>query len=314
MPLKSEYIGGELLRVSFGDVVLFDYTYKADTNRSYCPRPFMHPIRTLAGDVLTNSRPSDHPWHNGLSMTLNNVNGMNFWGGPTYTRETGQYADYPNVGKQIHRDWKTGCHSEKSHSWIETLDWTGPNDEHVFTETRTLTVTDIDTEIGLWRLIWKSSLVNVLGEKLSINSYCSGEGLEGSGYTGLFLRMSRGYNKIPEQTFHDGKTVWDDYHDDDSIIESAEAINGWKKRRLAYQGAFDTSLNGALLLCEDITENPPYELHWFHRPSMPCLAWSTAFHKSLVVEADASITFAHSLGIVNGFWTKDGAKELWMKR
>lgn len=313
MNLTSEYIKDKILRVRFGDLVLLDYTYRPDVDPFYCQRPFMHPIRTLAGDILTNASPSDHPWHNGLSMTANNVNGMNFWGGRTYRRETGIYSNEPNVGKQVHRDWLPGECTNSSQSWIEILDWIGPNDETVFSETRTLTVTDIAPDIGLWRLIWESELTNVLGKKLTINSYCSGEGLEGSGYTGLFLRMSRGFDIPPHHLFYDEKPEWDDYHDGDRIIHP-EKINGWKSKRLAYQGIFDTSLNAGLLLCEDLTENPPYEHHWFHRPNNPCLAWSTAFHKPLAMETHTTITFRHSLSIANGFWTKDRAQELWLNK
>jgi hypothetical protein len=312
-PIRSELIEDSILRVKFEDQVLFDYTYRSDAIQHYSPRPYMHPIRTLAGDTLTNVSPVDHPWHNGLSMTLNHVNGMNFWGGGTYRRETGRYEDLPNVGKQVHREWLGRDASNSNCSWVETLDWIGPNEDLVFTEKRTLTVCDIDPELGLWRLIWDSSMTNVSGAKLAINSYASGEGLEGSGYTGLFLRMSRGYARTPFHIFQGEKPEWDDYHDGESIIEPVEAINGWKSNRLAHQGVFDGSLHGCLLLCEDLTENPPYELHWFHRPEFPYLAWSTAFYKSLLVEADSTIHFRHALGIVNGFWTKDRAKGLWVK-
>lgn len=309
MTLTSEYIDDRILRVRFGDCILFDYCYRSDADSLHCPRPFMHPIRTLAGDILSNYRPIDHPWHAGLSMTANNVNGMNFWGGGTYRRETGQYTQVSNVGKQIHRAWTP---SENDQSWIEVLDWVGPNEEPVFTETRTLSVIDIDPEIGLWRLIWESSLKNTLGEKLSINSYCSGEGLEGSGYTGLFLRMSRGFDTVPQIFVPKDGSKWTDYHDGETRIDR-DKINAWKSKRLAYQGVFDTSLNGGLLLCEDLTENPPYELHWFYRGDAPYLAWSTAFHKTLFVEADTCITFRHSLTIVNGFWTQERANTLWLK-
>lgn len=53
------------------------------------PRPFLHPVRTPAGVVVTDSHPADHDWHLGASIALQDVNGVNFWGGPTYTAEHG---------------------------------------------------------------------------------------------------------------------------------------------------------------------------------------------------------------------------------
>lgn len=42
-------------------------------------RPFVHPLRTPAGHVLTRNAPDDHPWHHGLWFTIKFVNGENFW-------------------------------------------------------------------------------------------------------------------------------------------------------------------------------------------------------------------------------------------
>ncbi|MBT3482153.1 MAG: hypothetical protein HN457_12065 [Opitutales bacterium] len=313
MNLTSEYIEDKTLRVRYGDLILFDYVYRPDTNKQYCPRPYFHPIRALSGDVLTNLRPADHPWHQGLSLTMSSVNGMNFWGGHTYSKETGEYANIDNVGTQLHRDWVDEKALENGYAWTETLDWIGPQRQQVFTETRTLIVRDIDPEIGLWRLVWESEITNTLGETIYHNSYNSGEGLEGSGYTGLFLRMSRGFDRTGTHIF-DGKDIpeWDDYHDGETILDSPDQLNGWQSSRLAYQGIFDTSLNGCLLLCEDLTENPPYTHHWFCRPQFPCLAWSTAYHDTNTIGIGETFNLKHSLGIANGLWTKDRAQTLWM--
>lgn len=42
-------------------------------------RPFVHPLRTPAGHVLTRNAPEDHPWHHGLWFTIKFVNEENFW-------------------------------------------------------------------------------------------------------------------------------------------------------------------------------------------------------------------------------------------
>jgi hypothetical protein len=43
------------------------------------PKPFFHPLCTLAGHVLTNFEPHDHVWHRGLWFTIKFINGENFW-------------------------------------------------------------------------------------------------------------------------------------------------------------------------------------------------------------------------------------------
>ncbi len=42
-------------------------------------RPFVHPLRTMAGHVLTRDAPDDHPWHHGCWFTVKFVDGDNFW-------------------------------------------------------------------------------------------------------------------------------------------------------------------------------------------------------------------------------------------
>jgi hypothetical protein len=42
-------------------------------------RPFVHPVATPSGKVLTRNAPEDHPWHHGLWFTIKFVNEENFW-------------------------------------------------------------------------------------------------------------------------------------------------------------------------------------------------------------------------------------------
>jgi len=42
-------------------------------------RPFLHPVRTPAGHVLTVDAPDDHPWHHGLWFAIKYVDDDNFW-------------------------------------------------------------------------------------------------------------------------------------------------------------------------------------------------------------------------------------------
>lgn len=42
-------------------------------------RPFIHPVTTPAGHVLSREAPEDHPWHHGLWFTIKFVDDDNFW-------------------------------------------------------------------------------------------------------------------------------------------------------------------------------------------------------------------------------------------
>lgn len=51
------------------------WTYEWGARR----RPFLHPVATSAGHVLTREAPDDHPWHHGLWFAIKYVDGDNFW-------------------------------------------------------------------------------------------------------------------------------------------------------------------------------------------------------------------------------------------
>src|SRR5688500_1768061 len=43
------------------------------------PKPYVHPLTTPLGTLLTRVSPADHPWHRGLWFAIKFVDGDNFW-------------------------------------------------------------------------------------------------------------------------------------------------------------------------------------------------------------------------------------------
>ena len=58
---------GSGIVVSRDGAELFRYVYRPDDPPLESPRPYLHPVRTLGGEVVTDCRPADHPWHKGIS-------------------------------------------------------------------------------------------------------------------------------------------------------------------------------------------------------------------------------------------------------
>ncbi|MWV51292.1 oxidoreductase [Rathayibacter sp. VKM Ac-2803] len=69
------------------------------------PRPYLHPVRTPGGVVVSDLRPPDHDWHLGLSLTVANLRvgdeapDANLWGGVTWVTGEG-YRQLDNNGSQ----------------------------------------------------------------------------------------------------------------------------------------------------------------------------------------------------------------------
>src|SRR5688572_5257925 len=152
---------------------LFRYVYAPETPLRESQRPFVHPVYSRAGDVLTNFRPNDHPWHHGLSLTLTSVSGVNFWGGPSYRASDG-YQWREDHGVQVHREWTTLLAERLE----ETVEWRdGKGGAVMLSERRELCPTL--TSEG-WSLRWTSEIANVSGTELTLANYHSAEGLVGS--------------------------------------------------------------------------------------------------------------------------------------
>jgi hypothetical protein len=143
-------------------------------------------LYSIDGDILSNWRPNDHPWHHGLSFTLTSVDGVNFWGGPTH-REKGGYQWRHDHGEQRHVGWEKQTAAEM----VQRLEWRAPGraDALLMEERRTLSTTLLEDG---WSLRWSSRVTNRAGKPLVCHNYHSMGGLVGSHYTGLQFRGARG--------------------------------------------------------------------------------------------------------------------------
>jgi hypothetical protein len=102
---------------------LFRYVYEPTDAQLESPRPYFHPVRTLAGDTVTLRRPHDHVWHKGIAWSLPNAGPANFWGGTTYLRGRG-YRQLANNGRMRHEAFRrasvTGgvAHLDEDLTWV----------------------------------------------------------------------------------------------------------------------------------------------------------------------------------------------------
>ena len=115
MTLHVDHALGRSVTVSAGDVSLFTYVYRPDTPRLESPKPYLHPIRSLAGDEVSLFRPHDHVWHKGIAWSLPHVGEHNFWGGPTYVHGS-FYVQLENNGSAVHRAMTGLCVTDSAAS------------------------------------------------------------------------------------------------------------------------------------------------------------------------------------------------------
>jgi hypothetical protein len=146
------------------------------------PRPYLHPVTTLAGTAVTELSPADHTHHLGVGVAVPDVEGYNFWGGRTYVRDRGP-TELDNHGAQRH----TAFQLRDPDGFVEELRWVASGAE-LLRERRTVAATELtDTA---WALDFTFSLTNVTADPLSIGSPAT-NGRPGAAYGGFFWRARK---------------------------------------------------------------------------------------------------------------------------
>ncbi|WP_128436676.1 PmoA family protein [Streptomyces cyaneus] len=154
------------------------------------PRPYLHPVTTLAGTAVTELSPADHIHHLGVGVAVPDVEGHNFWGGRTYVRDQGP-TELDNHGAQRH----TAFQLRDPDGFVEELRWVAAGAE-LLRERRTVATTELTA--SAWALDFTYSLTNVTANMLSIGSPAT-NGRPGAAYGGFFWRARK--EQEPPQVF-----------------------------------------------------------------------------------------------------------------
>jgi hypothetical protein len=273
---------GTVLTATEHDIELFRYTYLPDTPAFEGPAPYFHPLRTLAGEVVTGHRPHDHPWHKGLAMTASHLSGQNFWGGVSWVTGEG-YQVLPNVGTLRHRDFAT----LPDGAFTEHIDWITVAGERWIDETRTVAVRDVDPAGGSWTLEFGTELRNVRGAALEFGSPTV-FGRELAGYCGFFWRGPR--------SFAGGDVLASDG-------QGGAAMMGKRATWLAFTGRHDETLASSTLLFSDHPSNADHPPYWFVRTeTTPVVNPSLAFFEPTELAADDVLRLRYRVVVADGAW------------
>lgn len=271
-------------------VELMRYVYAPTELQFESPRPYVHPLRTPSGRLVSVFRPWDHVWHKGITMALPNVGPDNFWGGATYTRKVGWYADLKNNGSQDHDEVLETAVGEDHAVFKHALVWHrqpsdgSPVGAAVFTETRTLTATLVP-EQDAWVLGWRSELTNVSGAPIEMGSPTT-EGRENAGYGGLFWRGPR--------SFTGGALVA-------SNGVTGEDVRGTRGEWAGFCGRHDDVDGSSTVVFVDRTPDQDLDTKWFVRSEpFACINPAPFFDRVRVVDVAETIELHHAVVIADG--------------
>ena len=211
------------------------------------PRPYLHPIKTLGGKVITDAEPEDHRWHLGLSLAVQDVNGTNLWGGRTYVRGQG-YTWLDDHGAMTHE----GFDSLTDSLVVQRLAWRDRDGDVLLHELRTIRALELGEQSWALALSWALTAV----PRVALGSPTTNGREFGAGYGGCFLRLASAPLEVSAGS-----------------LVGEEEVNGCDEPEVLWHASdYMLRISGAG--------------RWFVRTSMypgVCDAW--AFEKVRVIEA-----------------------------
>ncbi len=299
------------VRLSIGDTVLADYVYRPSDVQLESPRPYLSPIRTLGGEVVSLFRPHDHVWHKGIAWSLPVVGDENFWGGPTFVRGEG-YVQLPNNGTQQHRSFlapdvatagaaaAVDTADTASARVVESLDWVTEAGETVFEERRTIAATILDAETpgaasDAWLLAFETRMRNVTERTIPLGSPTT-RGRENAGYGGLFWRGPR--------SFTGGSILAPG-------VAGGDELRGTRAPWMGFSGRHDGSGTASTVVMIDDPANVQHPPQWFARSEeFACLCPAPFFSEEHSVEPGATLVLRYGVVIADGVGDPDRAARL----
>lgn len=241
------------------------------------PRPYVHPLTSPAGAVLSAEAPADHPWHHALWFTIKFVNGENFW------EEYGEFGVLRTTAVETVDDVTTA-----------TLEWIAPDGETVrLRETRTLRTTPTD---GAYAIDWTETLAVPVTTVLDRTPFTTW-----GGYGGLTLR---------------GAPDWTDTTIRLDDGQARARTLGERSRWLAIAGVAHDGLDvpapaGVVVL--DHPENPRFPNPWYasNRADTYGEGWANfvnaafLWDEPLTVEPDHPLRLRYRVLVHDGGWTTE---------
>lgn len=285
---------GTALTFTAGGQEIARYTYVPADDQYESPRPYFHPLKTLGGDEVTISRPWDHVWHKGLSWALPNVGKDNFWGGATYTRDTG-YANLDNNGAMKHEVFsdlgESGTGINESSAGItaaESLTWSSQDGQPVIAEKRRFSIQLLDvpgvTAAG-WAILFETEMTNISPDVIEIGSPTT-EGRDNAGYGGLFWRGPRSFTGGEFRSPDDAGT---------------DELMGTRSPWLAFTGQHDETCRFSTVTFVEDSSNPGAPNQWFARSSMfACLGSAPFFSEVVPLKEGQPLKYRYAVVISDG--------------
>lgn len=262
-----------------GGVTVAEYVTEPDVDPARGPRPYLHPVRTLRGTVVTDVLPEDHLHHLGVSVSMPDVNGTNFWGGRTYVRDVG-YTWRDDHGRIEHVEWL----ERGDDRLANRMRWVGRDGSTLLEEERTFSA---EPAGDAWALDVAYRLTNPTAAPVTLGSPATNGRPGKAGYGGFLWRLAPGVPRVF-----------------DPAGDAEEDVNGSAAPWVAATGDGDTPYT---LIFTGLGDGD----RWFVRAAeYPGVCVALAFERVRRIEPGGSLARRHRVVVADGARTREEAAAL----
>ena len=245
-------------------------------------KPYIHPLATIDGSVLTWNRPADHVWHRALWFSWKKINGLNYW---EENRKTGL-----SRGRTEIKSTKVTLAKDFSAKVEIVLSYHPPDKPEVMSEKRTI-MFSAPTADGLYRIDWSAVFTAVGDDVLLDRTPLKDEknGRSWGGYAGISIRMAketRGWSITDSKGRKDMK------------------IHGQPEAVWVDASGKTTSGKDAGVAIFDHPKNTRHPSPWYIAKGMPYFSPALLYNKSLTLKKDQKLNLKYRIIVHPGLGDK----------
>jgi type 1 glutamine amidotransferase/HEAT repeat protein len=240
-------------------------------------KPYIHPLATTDGSVLTWNRPADHVWHRALWFSWKMINGLNYW------EENRQGL---SQGRTEIKNIKATLNKDSSAKFEIILSYHPPKKPEILAEKRTI-LFSAPAKDGRYKIDWTSVFTATGADAVLDRTPIKGEkgGKGWGGYAGLSIRMAketRGWNIIDSKGRKDMK------------------IHGQPGAVWVDASGKTTSGKEAGVAIFDHPSNTRHPSPWYIAKGMPYFSPALLYNKPLTLKKSASMTLKYRIVVHPG--------------
>lgn len=266
--------------------IIWKFNYEKEEGK-----PYIHPLATINGSVLTELRPSDHPWHRGVWFSWKYINGLNYWEEDRTTGRSEGITELKSVSVKKEKNFEAEFRMELSYHPKNTPD--------ILKEDRIVTIST-PKEDGSYFMVWESKFTALVDEVVLDRTPLPHEanGKSWGGYAGFSVRLNNQLQEVSITNYQEQKMVQ----------------SGSQSPWVTFQMK-DTQSNYASVSIFDHPKNRKYPSKWYltNNSNIPFYYFSPSilYDAKMVLQKNESFIMKYGLLVQSGFSESSKLQSVW---